>query len=91
MVIVIVGHIVVPLVLLVETHFAPPTWIHLAMWLPLTIGLSVALIQPVKGTIVALQWAFGMHGFETAKERRDLAADTLRIRGLTAVVFTRWQ
>jgi uncharacterized protein (DUF983 family) len=80
-VIVIVGHIIVPLVLLVETHFAPATWVHLLLWLPLTIGLSLALIQPVKGVVVALQWAFGMHGFEAAKERRDLAAGTLHIRG----------
>ena len=82
LVIVLVGHIIVPLVLLVETDFSPPTWVHLALWLPLTLGLSLALIQPVKGVVVALQWAFGMHGFEAAKARRDLAAaGTLRIRG----------
>ncbi len=42
LVIVIVGHIVVPLVLAVETHLAPAYWIHLALWLPLTLGLSLA-------------------------------------------------
>jgi uncharacterized protein (DUF983 family) len=73
LVIVIVGHIVVPLVLAVETHFAPPYWIHLAMWLPLTLGLSLGLLQPVKGAIVALQWFLGMHGFERARAARVLA------------------
>lgn len=71
LVIVIVGHIVVPLVLHVETAYAPAYWIHAALWLPLTIGLSLALLQPVKGAVVALQWFSGMHGFETAKKLRD--------------------
>jgi uncharacterized protein (DUF983 family) len=72
LVIVIVGHIVVPLVLAVETNFAPSYWIHLAMWLPLTLGLSLGLLQPVKGTVVALQWYLGMHGFERARAARVL-------------------
>jgi uncharacterized protein (DUF983 family) len=73
LVIVIVGHIVVPLVYSVETNFRPPEWVHLALWLPLTLGLALALIQPVKGAVVGLQWAMGMHGFEPAKKARDLA------------------
>jgi uncharacterized protein (DUF983 family) len=71
LVIVMVGHIVVPLVLSVETTFAPAYWIHAAMWLPLTLGLSLGLLQPVKGAVVALQWYLGMHGFEPAQRVRD--------------------
>ena len=74
LVIVLVGHIVVPLVLHVETAYAPPYWVHAALWVPLTIGLSVGLLQPVKGAVVALQWFAGMHGFEEAKKLRDAAA-----------------
>ena len=40
-VILIVGHIVVPIVLAVEIAFAPSYWVHAALWLPLTIGLSL--------------------------------------------------
>jgi uncharacterized protein (DUF983 family) len=75
LVIVIVGHVVVPLVLAVETHFAPSYWIHLALWLPLTLGLSLALLQPVKGVVVAVQWFLGMHGFEPAKLARIRASN----------------
>lgn len=64
LVIVIVGHIVVPLVLVVEKNFAWTYLAHLAVWLPLTLGMSLALLQPVKGAIVGLQWAFRMHGFD---------------------------
>ena len=70
--IVIVGHIVVPLALAVETAFAPSYWIHLALWLPLTLSLSFALMQPIKGAIVAWQWAHRMHGFDPESEPDDL-------------------
>jgi uncharacterized protein (DUF983 family) len=65
-VILIVGHIVVPLVLIVEEIFAPPYWVHAALWLPSIIGLALGLLPPVKGAIVAWLWAHFMHGFDPA-------------------------
>jgi uncharacterized protein (DUF983 family) len=62
-VMVIVGHLVVPLVLMVEVAFQPSLWLHAAIWLPLVLLLSLALLPRVKGAIIGLQWAFGMHGF----------------------------
>jgi uncharacterized protein (DUF983 family) len=62
----IVGHIVVALLLTVELLYAPPLWLHFAIWLPLTVLLSVALLPVVKGAIIGLQWALKMHGFEGA-------------------------
>jgi uncharacterized protein (DUF983 family) len=62
--IILVGHIVVPLVLAVETAFAPPYWVHLVTWLPLTLILAFALMHPIKGAVVAWQWAMRMHGFD---------------------------
>lgn len=70
-VIVVVGHIIVSLALAVETEYAPPLWVHAAIWLPATVALSLALLQPFKGAIVALQWELGMHGFAHAKSLRD--------------------
>jgi uncharacterized protein (DUF983 family) len=63
-VILIVGHVVVPLALAVEIAFAPPYWLHAVLWLPLTIGLAIGLLQPIKGAIVGWQWANYMHGFD---------------------------
>jgi len=63
-VITIVGHIVVPLAFAVETAFRPDYWIHLALWIPMIIVLSIALLPSVKGAIVGLQWALRMHGFD---------------------------
>jgi uncharacterized protein (DUF983 family) len=78
-VILIVGHVVVPLALVVEVVYAPPYWLHAVLWLPLTIGLAVGLLQPVKGAIVGWQWANYMHGFDP-HARDDTAADPLEER-----------
>ena len=64
LVIVIVGHIVVPTALVIETNFAPPVWLQLSIYLPFTFFASLALLQPVKGAVVGLQWALHMHGFD---------------------------
>jgi uncharacterized protein (DUF983 family) len=64
LVIIIVGHIVVPLALLIETNFAPPVALQLAIYLPITLIASLALLQPVKGAVVGIQWALRMHGFD---------------------------
>ncbi|WP_249144264.1 DUF983 domain-containing protein [Bradyrhizobium lablabi] len=67
LVIVVVGHIVVPTLLWVEMTYAPPAWLQLAIWLPVTLFSALALLQPTKGAIVGLQWQTGMHGFETTR------------------------
>jgi uncharacterized protein (DUF983 family) len=64
LVIVIVGHIVVPLALMIETNYSPPVTLQLAIYLPLTLVASLLLLQPVKGAVVAVQWALRMHGFD---------------------------
>ena len=64
LVIVIVGHLVVPIALMIETDYAPPVWLQLSIYLPLTIIMSLLLLQPVKGAVVGLQWALHMHGFD---------------------------
>lgn len=60
----IVGHIVIPGLLMLERFSAPPTWVHLAIWLPLTVILSLFILPRVKGAFVGLQWALRMHGFD---------------------------
>jgi len=64
LVIVIVGHIVVPTILWIETDYAPSVPLQLSIYLPLTLILSLLLLQPVKGAVVGVQWALRMHGFD---------------------------
>ena len=68
-VIVIVGHVVVGGMLVTEMHYAPPLWLHVVLWPTATIVMSLGLLQPVKGLVVALQWALRMHGFEDSRRR----------------------
>ena len=64
LVIVIVGHVVVPAALMIETNYSPPVALQLAIYLPFTFVASLALLQPVKGAVVGVQWALRMHGFD---------------------------
>ena len=62
-VIFIMGHIVVGGMVSAETYADWPIWYHVTLWPFLTLIGSLLLLQPVKGAIVALQWAHRMHGF----------------------------
>jgi uncharacterized protein (DUF983 family) len=64
LVIVIVGHLLVPVILWIETDYSPPVWLQLSIYLPLTLIASLLLLQPVKGAVVGMQWALRMHGFD---------------------------
>ena len=59
----IVGHLLIPMVFIVETNWRPDWWVHLTLWLPMATVLTLWLLPMVKGSIVGLQWALGMHGF----------------------------
>ena len=78
LVIVLIGHITIPAVLVVEEAFAPPIWLQYLIWLPFIAFGALALLQPTKGAVVALQWHLGMLGFAESKERRELSAKTGR-------------
>ncbi len=52
----IVGFIVVGLALFVEFTFAPPYWVHVVLWVPLVLGLSIGLLRPLKGFLIAQQY-----------------------------------
>ncbi len=68
LVIVIVGHILVPIILVVETEIAPAIWVSMTLWPSLALVMTLGLLQPIKGAVVAIQWYGGMHGFEGRQE-----------------------
>ncbi len=59
----VLGHLIVPLLLILETHIFPPLWAYLVFGLPLIVTLALLTLPRVKGTIISLQWALRMHGF----------------------------
>lgn len=64
----IVGHIIIPAMLAVELMYRPEVWVHMSLWLTLTVILSLGFLRPVKGALVGLQWALYMHGFDPDSE-----------------------
>jgi uncharacterized protein (DUF983 family) len=82
----IVGHLLIPLMIgfVLATDLSNIT--HMMIWIPLAIVMTLALLQPVKGVIIGLQWALYMHGFDTRSDPdaapegflpRDAAADSV--------------
>jgi len=60
----IVGHVAVSFALALEETSAPPLWLTLLATMAIACVLTFALLPPVKGAIIALQWIFWMHGFD---------------------------
>jgi len=55
-VIFIVAPIVMVLALAVGAVFNPPPYVHLLLWLPTTVVLSLLLLRPFKGVLIAQQF-----------------------------------
>ena len=53
----------VPVILWIEVDYVPSLAFQFGVYLPITALASIALLQAVKGSVVALQWALRMHSF----------------------------
>ena len=54
--IMIVGGLVSLLAILVELKYSPPLIVHLLLWIPLTLVLTVGLLRIAKGVLLALEY-----------------------------------
>lgn len=52
----IVGFLIMILAAIVEAMFHPPPFVHLLLWLPATVILSLLLMPPFKALMIALQY-----------------------------------
>jgi uncharacterized protein (DUF983 family) len=55
-VILIGGFVVAFAALFTEIAYRPPIWLHLVLWLPLTVVVCLALLRPFKGAMLAAQF-----------------------------------
>jgi len=60
----VVGHIILPLLLVVEKLYAPSVWVHAAIWPALTIALTLGFLPVIKGGVVGVMWSVGLKGDE---------------------------
>jgi uncharacterized protein (DUF983 family) len=64
--IIVVGHLVVPLALIMEQQFHPEIWVQEVVWLPVVALLTLALLPRSKGLVLALLWSWKAEGSERA-------------------------
>lgn len=62
-VILLLGHILVPLMIEVNSALAIPLGVQAALWPGLAIVLAALMIQPAKAAVIAFQWTRRMDGF----------------------------
>lgn len=70
-VVTIVGHVVLGGYMMTDLVLPLSTWQHLALWAPVTLVSALALMQPVKGAVIGLQWALKMHGFSGHEDQPE--------------------
>jgi uncharacterized protein (DUF983 family) len=55
-VILIAGFLVVGAAVVVEFIWRPPYWVHALLWIPMILVVTLGLLRPLKGLLVALQF-----------------------------------
>ena len=54
--IMIVGAVITIGAVSVELRFAPPFWVHILLWLPLTTLLVIGMLRIAKGVLITLEY-----------------------------------
>lgn len=62
--ILLLGHLLLPLIITVERLWAPPFWVHIAVWIPLGAEMAFVLLPRAKGMALGLMWALRLRGDE---------------------------
>lgn len=62
-VIILLGHILVPLMIEVNSALSIPMGVQALLWPGIALVLAAGLIQPAKAGVIAFQWSRRMHGF----------------------------
>jgi uncharacterized protein (DUF983 family) len=55
-VILIAGFLIIGALLWTEVTYEPPIWVHLVIFLPMTLVVCLGMLRPLKGIMIALQY-----------------------------------
>ncbi len=69
----LVGHLLAPVVIAMISG-GMSAWLTLAILLPVSIAMLLAMLQPTKGAVIAFLWWHGIGAFkqERIREKQDL-------------------
>lgn len=62
--ILVVGHIVLPVILMVEQHAQWPTWLAMTVWPLFALALVLAVLPRAKGLLLSIIWSTNAPGSE---------------------------
>ena len=74
----ITGHLLAPVLIMLMSDYALSAMAVIAIIIPLAVAMLLALLQPSKGAVIAMQWWNGMYGFR--KERLPEVEEQLEDR-----------
>lgn len=60
----LVGHLIIPLLVLTEAIYHPPLWLQMTVWPSLTLLLTLGILPFIKGAAVGLMWHLKLKGDE---------------------------
>lgn len=66
--ILLLGFVMLGAALVLEFKVSPPLWVHVVVWTPVTIGLALGVLRPLKATLIALQYK---HKAELGQRAKD--------------------
>lgn len=58
----VTGHLTAPVIIALVSSEALPAWALATLLVTMVLGVSLALLQPAKGAIMALLWKLGVNG-----------------------------
>lgn len=70
-VMIVAGFVVCAAALYVEFTYLPPLWVHVLIWLPVSILVSIAMLRPLKGWMIAMQYVHNAREGEVVRADED--------------------
>ena len=58
------GIIITAMAFIVEIYLLVPLWLHIIIWIPVTIGLCIFLLKIIKSGLIGLQYLYNVGGFK---------------------------
>ena len=55
--ILILGAVTAAAAIVVELKFSPPFWVHLVLWPPIVLAMTIVSLRASKGVLLALEYA----------------------------------
>ena len=51
-----IGALVIVLAIIVDAAFRPPFWVHVIIWVPFTVAVTVASLRVAKAALLAFEY-----------------------------------